>query len=78
TCAVLSIHGWTFDGIGPAVLLLAGAIWHLWMQYLRYRSWLRHRDSDFAPSTQGLSLAAAIGGFIGTVGACVWVIIASM
>jgi hypothetical protein len=52
--AVMSValQGWTLHGIGPAILSMAGRIWQFWMQWLRHQSWLRHRDSGFAPGTQ--------------------------
>jgi hypothetical protein len=31
-------HGWTLNGIGPALLSTAGGFWQLWMQWLRHRS----------------------------------------
>lgn len=68
----LLIHAWTWNGIGPALLATAGGFWQLWMQWLRHQSWLRHRDSGFAPGTQHLALSAAVGWFLGTVGAGVW------
>jgi len=68
----LLIHGWTWNGIALAMLATAGGFWQLWMQWLRHQSWLRHRDSGFAPGTQRLALSAAIGWFLATVGADVW------
>jgi hypothetical protein len=69
------VHGWTLTGIGPAGLILAGTFWHLWMQWLRLRSWLRHRESGFAPGTQHLALSAAVGYGLGVTGALVWVLV---
>jgi hypothetical protein len=69
------VHGWTLTGIMPAGLILAGAFWHLWMQWLRHRSWLRHRESGFAPGTQHLALSAAIGYALGVSGASIWVLV---
>jgi hypothetical protein len=76
--AVVSLlaHGSTLSGVGPALLASAGGFWQLWMQWLRHRSWLRHRDSGFAPGTQHLALAAAVGWFLGTVGAAIWSVLA--
>jgi len=68
----LVAHGWTVNGVGPAILSSAGGCWQLWMQWLRHRSWLRHRDSGFAPGTQHLALSAAVGWFVGMVGAVLW------
>jgi hypothetical protein len=68
------VHGWTVDGIGPAGLILAGGLWHLWMQWLRHRSWVRHRDSGFAPGTQYLALSAIIGYGLGVTGALIWLL----
>ena len=45
------------------------------MQWLRHRSWLRHRDSEFAPGTQHLALLAAIGWLLCIVGACIWAVL---
>ena len=74
--AVMSValQGWTIHGIGPAIFSLAGGIWQFWMQWLRHRSWLRHRDSGFAPGTQHLALSAAVGWFVGMVGAMIWLL----
>jgi hypothetical protein len=74
--AVMSVlaHGWKLNGIGPAILVLAGGVWHFWMQWLRHRSWLRHRDSGFAPGTQRLALAAVVGWFLGIAGATIWIV----
>jgi hypothetical protein len=68
--AALSLlaHGWTSGGVGPAALASAGGAWQLGMQ------WLRHRDSGFAPGTQHLALAAAVGWFLGVAGAAVWLL----
>lgn len=75
--ASLAIGGWTFNGIGPAVLSSAGGFWQLSMQWLRHRSWLRHRESGFAPGTQCLALAAALGWFVVIVGAGLWLMAAN-
>jgi hypothetical protein len=74
--AVMSVlaQGWSLNGIGPAILLIAGGVWHFWMQWLRHRSWLRHRDSGFAPGTQHLTLAAAIGWLLGLTGPTIWIV----
>jgi hypothetical protein len=73
--AVMSVltQGWSLNGIGPAILSITGGLWHLWMQWLRHRSWLRHRDSGFAPGTQHLALSAAVGWFLGMTGALIWI-----
>jgi hypothetical protein len=78
SCATISIvaQGWTLNGVGPALLATAGGFWQLWMQWVRHRSWVQHRDSGFAPGTQHLALSAAVGWFLGTVGAMTWVIMA--
>jgi hypothetical protein len=72
--AVLSLlaHGFTPNGVGPALLATAGGVWQLWMQWLRHRSWLRHQDSGFAPGTQHLATAAWIGWSIATMTAVIW------
>ncbi len=74
--AVMSVlaQGWSWNGIGPAIFLIAGGVWQFWMQWLRHRSWLRHRDSGFAPGTQHLALAAAVGWFLGMAGATIWIV----
>jgi hypothetical protein len=71
----LAVHGPTLNGIGPAGLALAGCLWQLWMQSLRHRSWLRHRDSGFAPGTQPLALAAALGWFLAIASSVTWALI---
>ena len=68
------VRGWTLDGVGPAGLLLAGGFWQFWMQWLRHRSWLRHRESGFAPGTQHLAISAALGYGLGMTGALIWVL----
>jgi len=74
--AVMSVvfQGWTLQGIGPAILSLVGGIWQLWMQWLRHRSWLHHRESGFAPGTQHLALTAAVGWFLCMAGATIWIV----
>jgi hypothetical protein len=61
----VSFHCWTLNGIAPAILSTAGGFWQLWMQWLRHKSWLQHRNSGFVPGTQHLALSAAVGWFIG-------------
>ncbi len=68
----LLAHGWTWSGVGPALLATAGGFWHLWMQWLRHRSWLRHRDSGFAPGTQQLAVAAWLGWSLAVFAAVGW------
>jgi hypothetical protein len=68
----LLVQGFTLSGIGPALLATAGGIWHLWMQWLRHRSWLRHRDSGFVPGTQHLAMAAIAGWAVATFAAVIW------
>lgn len=76
--AVLSLlaHGWTLNGIGPALLATVGGFWQLWMQWLRHRSWLRHRDSGFVPGTQHLAISAWLGWSIATITAVIWAVTA--
>jgi len=38
----------TFIGFGVLIIVLT--------EWLRHRSWLKHRDSGFAPSTQGIAM----------------------
>jgi hypothetical protein len=71
----VAVHGSTLSGIGPAALSIAAGVWQFWMQWLRYRSWLRHRDSGFAPGTQHLALSAAVGWFLGMTGAMIWLLV---
>ena len=74
-CCWVVAHGLTVNGIGPAALLLVGGTWNFWMQWLRHRSWLRHRDSGFAPGTQHLALLGGIGFLLCVSSATVWVIL---
>jgi hypothetical protein len=53
---------WTL-GIG-----LASIAWVVLMEYLRYRSWRKHRGSGFTRGTQHLSIAATIGMALGLTG----------
>lgn len=71
----LLAHGWTLNGIGPALLSIAGGVWQIWMQWLRHRSWLRHRDSGFVPGTQHLALSAWLGWSLGVFAAVIWTIL---
>jgi hypothetical protein len=68
----LVAHGWTWGGVGPALLATAGGVWHLWMQWLRHRSWLRHRDSGFVPGTQHLAISAWLGWSLAVFTALLW------
>jgi len=72
--AVMSVlvHGWTLNGIVPALLATTGGFWQLWMECLRHRSWLEHRDSGFAPGTQHLALAGMLGWSAATFAALAW------
>jgi hypothetical protein len=76
--AALSIfnNGWTINGVGPALLVSAAGFWQFWLQWLRHRSWLRHRDSGSVPGTQHLAISAAVGWFLGTAGAAIWAALA--
>jgi hypothetical protein len=71
--AALSLlaHGWTLNGIGPA-LLSTGGFWQLWMQWLRHRSGLRHKDEGFAPGTQHLAISAWLGWSLAVFAAVTW------
>ena len=71
----LLAHGWTLNGIGPALLSGMGGCWQLWMQWLRHRNWQRHRDSGFAPGTQHLAFSAWLGWSLATFTALVWAIL---
>lgn len=71
----IAVHGWTLNGIGPALLATVGGFWQLGVQWLRHRSWLQHRDSGSAPSTEPLSLSAAIGWMLGMLGALLWAVL---
>lgn len=70
--ASLIAQGWTLNGIGPALLSTAGGLWQLWMQWLRHRSWLRHKDEGFAPGTQHLAICAWIGWSLAVFAAVIW------
>lgn len=48
-------------GILPLCIVLAGVAWWMLMEWLRHRSWKRHKDSGFAPGTQHLAMLAAAG-----------------
>ncbi len=72
----LLLHGWTLNGIGPALLSMAGGFWHVWMQWLRHRNWLRHKDADFIPGTQHLAISAWLGWSLGTFAAGIWAYLA--
>lgn len=76
--AILSLqaNGLTWNGIGPAVLAIAGAVWELLLQWLRHRSYLKHIDSGFAPGTQHLAIAACLGWALATFAAVIWAMIA--
>jgi hypothetical protein len=68
----LLAHGWTLNGVGPAMLATAGGFWQHWMQWLRHRSWLRHKDSGFAPGTQHLAISAWLGWSLAVFVAVIW------
>jgi len=72
-CLSVVTHGLTPKGIGPAAFLFLGGSWNFWMQWLRHRSWQRHRDSGFAPGTQHLALLGSTGFLLCVSCACVWV-----
>jgi len=74
--AALSLlaHGWTMNGVGPAVLAAAGGVWQLWMQWLRHRSWLCHREVGFVPGTQHLAISAWLGWSLATLAAVIWAV----
>lgn len=71
----LLAHGWSWNGIGPALLATVGGVWNLWMQWLRHRNWLRHKDSDFIPGTQHLAISAWLGWSLGVYAALIWAIL---
>lgn len=70
----IAVHGWTFNGIGPALFAMIAGFWQLGMQWLRHRSYLQHRDSGSAPSTNSLASSAAIGWMTGMVCALLWAV----
>ena len=72
----LVAYGWTLNGIGPALLSTAGGFWQLWMQRLRHRSWLHHKDDGFAPGTQHLAISAWLGWSLGILAAIIWAMMA--
>jgi hypothetical protein len=71
---VLFTHGWSLTGMALAVFALAGGLWNLWMQQLRHRVWLQHKDSEFVPGTQHLAISGWLGWSIATYTAmaCIW------
>jgi hypothetical protein len=71
----VTIRGWNVNGVVPGLLWIAGAFWHLLMQWLRHRSWLRHRDSGFSPGTQHLALSAVVGLGLGMIGGTIWLLV---
>ena len=42
-------------------IMLCGVGWCVLMEWLRHRSWVKHRDSGFSPGTQHLAMLAAAG-----------------
>jgi|GEM_PF-2967827 len=72
----LLVHGFTPNGVGPALLATAGGFWQLGMQWLRYRNWMRHRDSDFIPGTLHLAITAWLGWSLATFAAVIWAVVA--
>ena len=74
TFATLSLiaHGWTASGVGPAFLAAAGGFWQLLFQWLRYRSWQKHKDTDFIPGTQHLAISAWLGWALTNGAAILW------
>lgn len=70
--AMILANGWTITGVGPAAVSVAAGLWQLWMQWLRHRSYLRHRNSGFVPPTQGLNMLAFAGWLLGTAAALIW------
>jgi len=72
----LLAHGWTLNGVGPALLATAGGVWQLWMQWLRHRSWLRPRESGFAPGKQQLAVSAWLGWSMATLAMVIWAVVA--
>lgn len=69
---ILLAHGWTLNGIGPVLLCTAGGFWQFWMQWLRHRSWLRHKEAGFVPGTQHLAISAWLGWSLATLAALIW------
>ena len=76
--ALLVAKGWTIAGVGPAMLSVAAGLWQLWMQWLRHRSYLRHRGSGFVPPTQGLNTLAVTGWFLGMAAAITWWLLSAL
>jgi hypothetical protein len=75
-CMSLLVHGFTPNGVGPALLATVGGFWQLWMQWLRHRSWLRHKETDFIPGTQHLAISAWLGWSLATFAAVIWAVTA--
>lgn len=73
--AALGSGGPTWNGIGPAILFAFGGLWQFWLQWLRRRSWRRHRGAGSAPGTSHLGIAAALGWFLAVCAAASWVML---
>ena len=57
---------------GPFALGVFGGVWHFWFQWLRHRTWLRHRHEAITPGTQHLANWAIFGMLFWVVMASVW------
>jgi hypothetical protein len=44
-----------------AGIVLVGFAWSIFTEWLRHRSWKKHKDSGFAPSTQHLAWWGTLG-----------------
>jgi hypothetical protein len=67
--------GVEINSVGPAALLVLGAGWQLWMEWLRDRLWLRYRNTGFVPGTQHLVLLGTLGCFACTLAAIMWLML---
>ena len=73
--AALSLLAYGWDGVGPAIIATAGGVWQLWLQWLRHRSWLRHRHLGFSPGTQHLASAAIYGWALAMIVGLIWAVV---
>ncbi len=68
----LFLRGISWKDMGPAVLMIAGSGWYLWTDWLRYRVYVRHRNSGFVPGTQNLAIWGIVGCFACSFSSMVW------
>jgi hypothetical protein len=78
TCALIVWReGPRIGEIGPAILVVVGLGWKLWLDWLRYRSWVRHGYSGLVPPRTGhLVILGIFGCFVCILAAMVWTLVA--